>query len=223
MDFNLYLQYAPVSSAIFAITIAASLYVLGKPELHRNLMLHPYSLTRGQRWYTLITSGFIHADLGHLILNMFTFYFFAFFLEIMMLKEMHGNMMAHVVFGIIYLGSMMLADISSIYKHRNNPGYFSLGASGAIAAILFSSILFNPRGEISLLYLPFGVPAPVFAVLYLAFTYYSSRKQYDNINHEAHLWGAVAGLVLTIIFFPGILPEFVEGVKGLINDYLPSR
>jgi membrane associated rhomboid family serine protease len=220
-DISVYLKFSPVACAIFAITIAASMYVMNRPELHRQLMLHPYSLTQGSRWYTILTSGFIHADIGHLLLNMITFFFFAFDLESFMVLYMGGSVLAHVVFALVYLLSMGLADISSIFKHKDNPNYYSLGASGAIAGILFSSILFFPGGKIYLFF-NIPIPNPIFAVLYLGFSYYAARKQYNNINHEAHLWGAVAGAILTIIFFPAVLPNFIEGVKDLVSGYIPS-
>lgn len=216
MELEFYLRNAPVASVIFAVTLAASFYVFNRPTQHKEWMLHPYSLTLGRRYHTLITSGFIHADLPHLILNMITFYFFAFPLEILMMQEAGGGVIGHILFAVLYLLSMVLADIYSVFRHKDNPGYFSLGASGAISGVLFSFILFAPDSEIGLFIIP-TIPAPLFALLYIIFTYYASRKQYGNINHDAHLWGAVAGTVLTIAFFPHILPEFIDTVRGMVE------
>jgi membrane associated rhomboid family serine protease len=215
-----YLHFAPVASIIFALTIGISLFIFNKPEQHRELMLHPYSIMHGRRYHTLITSGFIHADLPHLILNMVTFYFFAFSLELFMVAK--AGVVGHILFAVLYLLSIVLADMYSVFRHKNNPGFFSLGASGAIAAVMFSYILFDPGSELGTMFFPVLIPAPIFAVLYMIFTYYSSRKQYDNINHDAHLWGAVAGIVLTIIFFPGVLPDFIQEVQMMIGRYLPA-
>jgi membrane associated rhomboid family serine protease len=214
--FQEYIQLAPVASFIFAATLIASLLTFSRPQEHRNLMLHPYSVARGRKLYTVLTSGFVHADLAHLIFNMVTFYFFAFPLELYMRVLAGGNILGHIIFGVVYIVSMILADIYSIFRHKNNAAYFSLGASGAISAVLFSYILFNPGSNISVFMLP-SMPAPLFALLYIGFTWYASRKQFDNINHDAHLWGAVAGIVLTLVFFPHVGPMFIDQIREMLN------
>src|SRR3546814_15713642 len=119
-------------------------------------MLHPHSFVRKKRLYTIITSGMIHADFGHLLFNMITYFFFAFPLE-RILHQTGGN--GHLQFALIYVGALILSDIPTIMKHRNNPGYASLGASGAISAVLFSFILFMPTPK---LYLFFAIGIPAF-------------------------------------------------------------
>jgi membrane associated rhomboid family serine protease len=115
---------------------------------------------------------------------------------------------------------MILADTSTIIRKRNNPNYFSLGASGAISGILFSFILFFPFQNISILFIPIPIPAPIFAILYIAFSIYASHRNHDFINHDAHLWGAVAGLLITIIFFPDIALFFLDHVRSWVSHYL---
>jgi membrane associated rhomboid family serine protease len=195
---------SPAAFLIFIVTIGLSLLTLfRKPELLDTLMLRPYEAVHERKWWQVITSGFVHGDMMHLMFNMLTFFFFAFALE---------QYIGSLRFLIIYFGSMILADISSILKNKNNPNYASLGASGAIAGVMFGFILFNPTATLSLLILPIPIPAPIFAVLYLAYSYFSGRKQFDNVNHEAHLWGAVAGLILTIILEPRAVPYFIDQV-----------
>ncbi len=197
---------APIATIIFAATIGLSLYTLYKNQaLIGKLILHPYSLVRERRWYTLITSGMIHGDLSHLLFNMMTFYFFAFRLE---------TIVGSVEFLIIYFGSMVLADVSTIKKNRDNPHYRSLGASGAISGVLFSAILYVPDSSIMLFFIPIGIPAPIFGLLYLAYCYYAAKKSQDLINHEAHFWGALTGVVLTVAMQPAVLPYFIERVFG---------
>lgn len=208
-----YILQAPVASAIFAITLAASFYTFQNPHKAQSLMLNPYDFVHNKRYHTILTSGFIHGDLQHLLFNMITFFFFAFTLERIMVSI--SGAAGHFHFGIIYLLSMVLADISSIYRHKNNPGYFSLGASGAISAVLFSFILFAPTEKIYMFFIPIGIPAPIFALIYVGYSIYASRSGQDHINHEAHLGGAIAGLILTIIFYPGILPYFLEQVQRI--------
>jgi membrane associated rhomboid family serine protease len=168
-------------------------------------MLHPYSIHRGKKYFTILTSGFIHADMNHLLFNMLSYYFFAFTLE---------KIVGHWQFALIYLLGLILSDISSIIKNKNNSGYYSLGASGAISAVLFSYILFDPLSRIYLFFIPIGIPAYLFALLYLGYCMYASKNQRDHINHEAHFWGAITGLVVTAMLFPHVLGYFIKSVLG---------
>lgn len=200
------IQYTPVSSLLFVFTIAVSLYgIYGDQHANRELMLHPYSIQRGRKYFTILTSGFIHADMNHLLFNMLSYYFFAFTLE---------KIVGHWQFALIYILGLMLSDISSILKNKNNPGYFSLGASGAISAVLFSYLLFDPLSKIYLFFIPIGIPAYLFALLYLGYCMYASKNQGDHINHESHFWGAIAGLAITSLLFPHVLGYFINSILG---------
>lgn len=205
-----YLYNFPVASLMMVLSIGASILAFRNPAQMRKWMLNPYSFIHEKRYYTILTSGFIHGDLQHLIFNMLSFYFFAFTLEGYM-TQVAGNM-GHDYFGIVYIVSMVLADASTIYKHRNNPSYFCLGASGAITALIFSFILFDPTTKISLMFIPIGIPAPIFAILYVIYSLYAGKSMRGNINHEAHLGGAFSGLILTIILFPGIVTHFIKAI-----------
>lgn len=198
MDFS----QSPVATIIFIITIAISVYALYfKPTLIEKGVLRPYYITRGQKLGTLISNGFLHANGMHLIFNMLTFYFFAFQLE---------QTIGSLNFTIIYFASLIIADIPSIIKYRDNPDYASLGASGAISGIVFSMILFYPLSGMYIFPIPFPLPAFVFAILYLAWSYYSAKHSEDIINHDAHFWGAIAGIILTIILEPSSLSIFIN-------------
>ncbi len=200
------LQYTPLSSLLFVFTILVSLYgIYGNPRVNRGLMLHPYSIKRGHSYHTIITSGFIHADMNHLLFNMMSYFFFAFSLE---------KIVGHWQFATIYILGMILSDLSSIIKNKNNSSYYSLGASGAISAVLFSYILFDPLSKIYIFFIPIGIPAYIFAGLYLAYCVYASKTQSNHINHEAHFWGAVSGLIITTILFPHVLEYFLQSILG---------
>jgi membrane associated rhomboid family serine protease len=203
---NEYLTETPVASVIFALTIISSLFAFSNPELNGKLMLHPYSIHRGRRIYTIITSGFIHLDFGHLIMNMISYYCFAFFLE---------RLIGHWQFGLLYIGSMALSDISTIIKYKDYFGYNSLGASGAISAVLFSFVLFYPQQSLYLFLIPIPIPAVVFAFLYLIYSAYASRKS-SHINHDAHFYGALSGLIITIIYYPQVIGHFVNQVNQML-------
>jgi len=209
MDPQIFIQ-APVAAFIFALTIATSLLAwYGDESLYRRFILHPYSLVRENTWYTLLTSGLIHGDGFHLIFNMVTFWYFAFRLEI--------NYVGHWQFLVLYVAGLALSDITTVLRHRNDPDYYCLGASGAVTAVLFSFIIFRPQSQIGLLVIPIYVPAPVFAVLYIAFSCYAARGGRGHINHEAHLWGAVTGLLFTLIVDPSACVRFLDAVRGMVG------
>lgn len=195
---------SPIASIIFISTILMSLYGINQNQSwNHRLMLHPYSIHRNHRLYTILSSGFIHADLNHLLFNMLSFFFFAFRLE---------SIVGSIPFAVIYLGGIVFSDLSTIIKNKNNISYYSLGASGAISAVLFSYILFEPFSKIYLMFIPVGIPAYLFALLYLAYCVYAAKKQYDQINHEAHFWGAITGWVITAILFPQVFQSFWKGM-----------
>jgi len=209
-ELNLYLQHAPVACVIFAVTIAISFVAFSSDWIYENFILHPASVYRGKNLYTLITSGFIHADLMHLFFNMFSFYFFAFSLNARL-----GNWQ----FTLLYLLSMVLADLPSVAKHKDNYNYRSLGASGAISAVIFSYIMFDPLAGMGLIFLPgVNIPAVVFGILYLVYCSYASKKQLGNINHDAHLFGAIAGIMITIILQPHVLGDFVHTISAKVQS-----
>jgi membrane associated rhomboid family serine protease len=200
-----YFNIAPVASVIFVFTIITSLYAFYDHSLYGKFMLHPYSVSKGQNIYTLITSGLVHADWMHLFFNMFTFYAFAFTLE---------RLMGSWQFGLLYFLGLVLSDLPTVFKHKDHFNYNSLGASGAISAVLFSYILFNPMSKIYIMFIPIGIPAVVFGILYLIYCAYASRNSRDHINHDAHFFGALTGLIFTIIFVPGILQNFITMLTG---------
>jgi membrane associated rhomboid family serine protease len=207
-----YLMNEPVASFIFAITILTSVMAFSNDNLYANLILHPYSVSRRHRVYTVITSGLIHNDWMHLFFNMLSFYFFAFRLE---------PLLGHWQFGLLYFVSLILSDLPTVYKHRNDDWYHSLGASGAVSAVIFSAILFNPLDKMMIMPIPIGIPAVIFGVLYLVYCNYASKYSRDNINHDAHMFGALSGLLITIILQPHVVHGFIEqiseGVQSLIH------
>jgi membrane associated rhomboid family serine protease len=179
---------------IFAATIVASLLALFvAPGLLERCVFRPYWLVRKRQFDTLVTSGFVHADLPHLLFNMFTFWFFAFPLE---------RRIGSVAFAVLYFSSLVLSDAGTYLKHRNDPHYASLGASGAITAVLFAYIVYYPTQSLLILPIPVPIPAPLFAVLYVAYSWYSARQARDRVNHDAHLGGALYGLVFVLLTDP---------------------
>ena len=202
-----YLVNTPVASVIFALTIGLSIYVFSNPDWYGRLMLHPYSIHRDKsKFYLIFSSGLIHKDWMHLLFNMITFYYFGFPLEQIFVEA--SGPMGHVLFAALYIVALVLSDIPTIMQQKNNPGYYSLGASGAISAVLFSFILFYPKVK---LYIFFALPMPafVFAFLYLGYCIWASRNAKDGINHDAHLFGALTGLLFTLVAYPWIIKHFI--------------
>ncbi len=205
-----YLIQAPVASLIMAITIGASLFAFYNEKYYNKWMLHPYYVAKGEDIYTYFTSALIHADWMHLIFNMFSYFFFAFILE---------TAIGHWQFGLLYVASMVLSDIPTVIKHKNNPGYRCLGASGAVSAVVFSYILFFPTNTMQLMILPIPMPAYIFGILYLVYCHFASRHARDHVNHDAHLFGAITGIVITAILHPGILGTFVNTISAAIQSH----
>jgi membrane associated rhomboid family serine protease len=196
---------APVASTIFVITVGVSLFCLFiAPRLIDAAVLRPYWLFRKGEFHRLITSGFVHADLTHLIFNMLTFYFFAFALE---------RRIGSAAFLVLYFSGLVLSEIGTYFKHRNNAQYASLGASGAICAVLFAAIVYFPEQSLFIFPIPLPIPAPLFAVGYLAYSYWSSKQNQGRINHDAHFGGALTGLAFVALTDP-------HSFTGLLSSVL---
>lgn len=201
-----YLINTPVASIIFAFTLVTSIYTFSNHQLFGKFMLHPYNVSRGRHVYTLLTSGLIHQDWGHLLFNMLTFYFFGFPLEALLVSL---SPWGHLHFALLYLLGLVLSDVGTVFKEKNNPSYYSLGASGAISAVLFSFILFQPKTMLGIFFV-IPMPAWLFAILYLGYCVWASRNARDGINHDAHFYGAVFGIIFTIILHPSVIQHFIS-------------
>ncbi len=200
---------SPVSSFLFLAILATSLLAFQDPLLKARLILQPWKLVREKNYISLVGSGFIHANFPHLLFNLLAFYYYAFSLEhdfvlnqVFSMRDRQfpdwlPQVIGHAKFVVLYFGSMFLADIPSIIKNKDNPAYASLGASGAISGVVMGMIMLRPMG-----FSVFGLMAWQFGIVYLGISYIFSRRQLDNVNHEAHLWGGIAGGFFTLLFFP---------------------
>ena len=150
-----------------------------------------------------MTYGLVHADFGHLLFNMFTLFFFG-----RVMEGFFAQRLGSFGFVLFYIGGLVFSILPTYLKHRNDPNYRSLGASGAVSAVLFAYILLAPWQRILVLVVP--MPAIVYAVLYTAYSIYMDRRGQDNVNHSAHLWGAAYGVIFTLLMDGRVLPYFLN-------------
>jgi membrane associated rhomboid family serine protease len=188
-----------------AIVLASLIGLFAAPAMIERNLFRPHWLLPRREYSTLITSAFLHADLAHLFFNAFTFWAFAFSLE---------RAMGTAKFLALYFVGLLASDLGTFLKHRSDPGYRSLGASGAILAVLFASIVYFPSASIFILPIPVPIPAPLFAVLYLAYCYYASRQAGGRVNHDAHLAGALAGVAFVALTDFGALRQGMSFMLG---------
>jgi membrane associated rhomboid family serine protease len=195
---------APAAGTILAAILIVSIagLTLAPRIIERNLF-RPYWLARQQNYSTWLTSGFIHADFGHLLFNSLTFWSFGFALE---------RVIGSPRFIALYVVGLVVSDVGTYYKQRNNPDYASLGASGAILAVLFASIIYFPTQSLYMLPIPFPIPAPLFAIGYLAYTIYAARNARGRINHDAHLGGAIAGVAFVALTDPAAIQQALRSL-----------
>ncbi|MES2734392.1 MAG: rhomboid family intramembrane serine protease [Bacteroidota bacterium] len=189
---------------IIILNVVASLYAWNNQSVMQKWMMNPYSIDNRQEYWRFITSGFIHNDYTHLFFNMFTLFFFGGIVE----SEIGGNL-----FVILFILGIIISDIPTYLKNRKNQYYNSLGASGGVSSVLFASILFNPMNGIRIFPIPFEMKAFIFGFLYLFYSYYQAKRGGDNINHDAHFYGAVFGVVFSILAVPGAFAHFISEVS----------
>jgi len=189
-----------------ALTVGASLLGLFRtPRLIDRCLFRPYYFLREKQYLTMFSSGFVHADVGHLLFNMFTFYFFAFALE---------QHIGTTAFLILYTAGLVMSHGCTYAKQRNNREYASLGSSGAISAVLFAYIVYFPTTTLMIIPIPIPIPAVVFAIGYVGYSYWASLRSRGRINHDAHLCGALAGLGYVAVQDPGAFVNLVSAIRS---------
>jgi membrane associated rhomboid family serine protease len=200
----------PITYIILGVTVVVSMMAFNNADLMGKLIMNPYMIDKRQQYYRFVTSGFIHGDHMHLIMNMISLYFFGLAIEVTFNE--HFGSMGDIYFVLLYLLAIVVSDMTTFFKNRHNPGYNSLGASGGVSAVIFAFIIFTPLANLYL-YLAIPIKGFIFGALYLIYSYYSSKRSYDNINHDAHLWGALFGVVFCVIIEPQCIPNFIEQIS----------
>lgn len=209
-------QKSPVSFSLISITVFISVFAFSNNQFKEKGVFSPFEYHKNKKWWLLITHGFLHADFFHLFFNVYVLYIFGPSIE------SYFNISSDIgsfYFISFYLGGMVFATLPSIIRHNNNPMYKSLGASGAISAVVFAYILIFPLDELGLLIIPgLWLPGFVFGALYLIAEHFLSKKQYSNIAHDAHISGSIFGMLFIIIYDFNNLINFFRSVGNYFVD-----
>ena len=192
---------------LIAITCAVSFTAFNNPKMVNALILWPPAVSRNNDYYRLVSYGLLHADFQHLLFNMITFYFFG-----RVMEDFYNAQLGDYGFVFFYVLALIASILPSYLQHRKDAGYRSLGASGAVSAVLFAFILLEPWATIYVYVIP--VPAIIYAALYIGYTIYMDKRGGDNVNHSAHLWGAAYGAVFTIAMEPRVLEHFLTSLAN---------
>ncbi len=198
-----------MTTILLGIILIMSVIAFKNEEYRNKWIFNPYLTKERNQWYRFITSGFIHGDFMHLLINMLVFWSFGQAVE-SYFAYVFGQM-ATAYYLMLFFGALIISDLPTYFKHNNNPNYNALGASGAVSAVVFSSIVFAPMANIYL-YGIIGLPGILLGLIYLGYTFYMGKKGADNINHDAHLWGALFGFGFTIILKPELFMHFVNSI-----------
>jgi membrane associated rhomboid family serine protease len=196
---------AVVTYVLIAVTALVSYLAFNNARLMDRLILWPPAIDRHRQYDRLVAHGFIHADMTHLLFNMITLFFFGRAVEQVFVERIG-------VFGFaaFYLSAIVMAILPTYFRHQHDRNYRSLGASGAVSAVLFSYILFAPWTLIFVMFIP--VPAIVYAVAYVGYSIWMDRRGGDNVNHSAHLWGAAYGVMFTLLLEPRVFQHFLASL-----------
>ncbi len=214
-----------ITLVIIILTVLISIGGFSNQKIMDDLIFYPPAISKRKQWYRFITCGFIHADVMHLLFNMYAFYMFGQAVENAFQSPRLFGENGKLVFIILYVSALIVALLPTYLKNTDNYYYKSLGASGAVAAVVFAFIMLSPMSGIGLIFIPgLSIPAFIFAIIYLAVSAYLDKRGGGRINHSAHFWGSVYGVIFIIAAcylvadYP-VLESFVLQVKEWIGSF----
>ncbi|HND87062.1 MAG TPA: rhomboid family intramembrane serine protease [Saprospiraceae bacterium] len=205
-----------VTYLIIGFTSLISIMAFQQVDLMVKMRHWPFYEKRDREYYRWITCGFLHGDYLHLMFNMLTLYFFGLFLESWFDAQFGG--MGKTLFVLFYLVSLAASSSATYFKYRETPSYASIGASGAVAAVMFATILIEPLMTLRFMFLPMPIKGFIFGILYLWYSSYAAKQSHDNIDHTAHFYGAVFGFFFPMVLEPDLLPQFIGQVLTWVQS-----
>jgi membrane associated rhomboid family serine protease len=208
-----------ITLIIIIINVLVSLAAMNNERLMDQLIFYPPAVTNDNQYYRFFTSGFIHADFGHLIFNMISLYAFGRMVE-SGFNQIFGES-GRLLYVLMYLLALPVSLMPTFGKNKNNSYYRSLGASGAVSAVIFAGLLMSPQAGVGMYFIPVYIPGFIFGPLYLIISAYLDRKGGSNINHSAHIWGALFGVAFLVVAGQlagfGVVSNFIAGVQDYFN------
>ena len=199
-----------ITVIIIIINVIISFVAFQDESAFYKLCFWPEKVWHEKEWIRLLSGGFLHANMPHLLFNMISLFFFGPYVEDYFMMEFGGA--GHTAYIIFYLMATVVANIPDLNQHKDDPYYRAVGASGAVSAVIFASILFSPLNSIYLFLIPIGIPAYLFGILYLIYSAYMSRNSSDNIGHLAHFSGAIFGIIFPLIFQPSLFMDCLHKI-----------
>ncbi len=199
---------------IIIISVLVSILSFNDQNLLEKLRFNAFDIKHNRQGWRFFTYAFVHADWIHLLVNMYVLYSFGDI--VLQIFGYHFGYKATIYFLLLYVGGILFASLFDFGKHKDNSFYNAVGASGAVSAVVFASILLYPQGTIYFFFIPFPIPSVIFGILYLVYSAYMSKKGKDNIGHSAHFWGAIFGIVYTIILKPAFLSKFTDYILSFL-------
>jgi membrane associated rhomboid family serine protease len=196
-----------VNILLIVVTVIVSIIAWRQGNLADRMIFHVPSIINRREWYRLFSYGFLHANWGHLLINMFVLWMFGASVEGGYVYWF-GNK-GHFLYLFLYLSAIVISSLYDLKKQRDNDSYYAVGASGAVSAVLFAFIFLYPMRKVYFFFIPIGIPAFIFGIFYLLYSSYMSRKNIDNVGHNAHFWGGVYGFLFMILFKWDLVKDFL--------------
>ncbi len=203
-----------ITYIIIAITAVCSILAFNNRALSEKLLFSPYMISNHGQGYRFLSHALVHGDWMHLLVNMFVLLSFGRAVELYF--TLFFGIKGAYLFSLLYLGGIALSSTPSFAKYKSDPSYRAVGASGAVSAVVFSSILIQPLSPIRFVFLPVDIPAFIFGALYLGYSAYMARKGTDNIGHDAHFYGAIFGLLFTGLLKLSLFADFLNQIKNFM-------
>lgn len=200
-----------ITLMLILIIALTSAFAFSQKETMAQLQFNAYQIWHRHQYYRILTHVLVHANWEHLIVNMIVFYSFGTAVEHYF--EMYFGTIGSYYYLILFFGSVIFSTLWSLYKQKDNRYYNAVGASGAVSAIVFTAIFFNPWNPIYF-FMILPIPGIIFGGLYLYYSYYMSTKKTDNIGHDAHFLGAIFGFFFPVILRPELLMDFIKVLFG---------